>query len=831
MLPQNLTNKEYLRLIESATEVVRASKYMPKEQMESYVGLYANYIGFYGQYNGADIRALKEHQRTFNSDEDITIVIEGRVELASTPINEGAGDLTLTGFGYLLVNDAVVYDGRAGNGGGPGTVDWGQIGGSLNNQTDLKNALDGKANVVHTHTESDITDLDKYTQSEVDNLLGDKADTNHTHDAADVVSGQFDDARISSSSVTQHEDDLTITESQVSDLDKYTQAEVNTLLNDKLDVSEKGQSNGVAELDGNGKVPASQLPNSVQGGIRIIGFWNAATNTPDLSTLSPSEGEAYQVSVSGSTNINGETNWKFKDLVVWDDDLAGNWFKIDNTDDVQSVFGRTGPVQAAAGDYDISQIDNAGALASLDEVDTNEIADEAVTNSKLANVLGETFKGRFDSSIGQPQDMTPAQARSILNVEDGANNYVHPNHTGDVASSGDGATTAQPVLISGKGFNGTMTGTEEVLINNGGTLQKTTTAAIAALVAIGNDPNAVHVNVAGEIAGIAQVTAASGDYVIIEDASDSFNKKRVNVSDFLGSISSFDDLSDTPANKTGQALNLIRVNAGQTGLEYITPGALYLLNTVGTSEINNAAITNQKLASVPANTVKGRATTTGTPTDLSMTTLKSMLNYSIDDLIGASNQGDILYYNGSTWTRLVPGTAGNVLQTNGPGANPTWVAPSGGGGGGVGILSSFPLASVATGTASANTVYYVRFLCPADIDVNEMSCFVTSVGTDTISFGIYSDGGTLLGTTAPTTTAGWTVGSINKVPLTSTTSLVGGQAYYFALKCTIGTLNFGTQGVFTNSSIAQSQFFGSAGLPSVQGGTATSVGVYINVHN
>ena len=702
---------ELVKLIESSTELFKVKKYRSKEFVLNYLGLAISRSGFYGRLLGDDIKPLKSQETKFNEDNDITLLIDGVIQLSSVPVNSGSGNIIYTGYGVLDVNGSVVYDGRGSSSGG-GT--WGSITGNISDQTDLKNALDNKANIVHTHTESDITDLDKYTQSEVDTLLGDKADTNHTHDAADVVSGQFDDARISSSSVTQHEDDLTITESQVSDLDKYTQAEVNNLLNDKIDVSEKGQANGVAELDGTGKVPASQLPNSVQGGIRIVGFWNAATNTPDLSTLSPSEGEAYQVSVSGSTNINGETNWKFKDLVVWDDDLAGNWFKIDNTDDVQSVFGRTGPVQAASGDYDISQIDNAGALASLDEVGTNEIADEAVTNPKLANVLGETFKGRFDSSIGEPQDMTPGQARTILNVENGANNYVHPNHTGDVASSGDGATTAQPVLISGKGLNGTMTGTEEVLINNGGTLQKTTTAAIAALVAIGNDPDAVHVNIAGEIAAISQVTAASGDYVIIEDASDSFNKKRVNVSDFLGSISSFDDLSDTPANKTGQGLNLIRVNAGQTGLEYITPGALYLLNTVGTSEIDNAAITNQKLASVPANTVKGRSVTTGTPTDLSMTTLKSMLDYQLGEMDDVSiptvAQGDILYYNGSNWVRLPAGTSGNVLQTNGTGANPSWVAPSGGGGGAVGILSSFPLASIAIGTASANTIYYIRFL-------------------------------------------------------------------------------------------------------------------------
>ena len=35
-------------------------------------------------------------------------------------------------------------------------------------------------------------------------------------------------------------------------------------------------------------------------------------------------------------------------------------------------------------------------------------------------------------------------------------------------------------------------------------------------------------------------------------------------------------------------------------------------------------------------------------------------------------QGDILYYNGTNLTRLGPGTAGQLLQTNGTGANPSW---------------------------------------------------------------------------------------------------------------------------------------------------------------
>ena len=35
-------------------------------------------------------------------------------------------------------------------------------------------------------------------------------------------------------------------------------------------------------------------------------------------------------------------------------------------------------------------------------------------------------------------------------------------------------------------------------------------------------------------------------------------------------------------------------------------------------------------------------------------------------------QGDVLYYNGTTWARLAAGTSGQFLKTNGPSANPAW---------------------------------------------------------------------------------------------------------------------------------------------------------------
>lgn len=47
---------------------------------------------------------------------------------------------------------------------------------------------------------------------------------------------------------------------------------------------------------------------------------------------------------------------------------------------------------------------------------------------------------------------------------------------------------------------------------------------------------------------------------------------------------------------------------------------------------------------------------------------------------GNPTQGTILYFDGTDWVLLPPGTAGNVLTTHGVGNNPTWDAPLAGSG-------------------------------------------------------------------------------------------------------------------------------------------------------
>jgi hypothetical protein len=102
-----------------------------------------------------------------------------------------------------------------------------------------------------------------------------------------------------------------------------------------------GVANGVATLDGSGTVPISQLPSAVLGALSYQGTWNASTNTPTLTSSVGTKGYYYVVSVAGSTNLNGITDWVVGDWAVFNGSV---WQKVDNTDAVTSVNGYTGTV-------------------------------------------------------------------------------------------------------------------------------------------------------------------------------------------------------------------------------------------------------------------------------------------------------------------------------------------------------------------------------------------------------------------------------------------------------------------------------------------------------
>jgi hypothetical protein len=117
--------------------------------------------------------------------------------------------------------------------------------------------------------------------------------------------------------------------------------------------TEMGVALGVATLDGTAKIPLSQIPDTVVGAVEYQGTWNASTNSPNLGASSPSKGDYYVVSVDGSTSLGGITDWKTGDWAIYN---GTAWQKVDNTDQVSSVFGRQGTVVAVSGDYSFSLI-------------------------------------------------------------------------------------------------------------------------------------------------------------------------------------------------------------------------------------------------------------------------------------------------------------------------------------------------------------------------------------------------------------------------------------------------------------------------------------------
>lgn len=106
-----------------------------------------------------------------------------------------------------------------------------------------------------------------------------------------------------------------------------------------IPLSQKGAASGVATLDGGGKIPSSQLPNSV---MEYKGQWAASTNTPTLSNGTGNAGDVYQASDAGTVDFGaGNITFAAGDWAVYNGTV---WEKSINSNAVASVNGFTGVV-------------------------------------------------------------------------------------------------------------------------------------------------------------------------------------------------------------------------------------------------------------------------------------------------------------------------------------------------------------------------------------------------------------------------------------------------------------------------------------------------------
>ena len=114
--------------------------------------------------------------------------------------------------------------------------------------------------------------------------------------------------------------------------------------NGKINATEKAVANGIATLDVNGKVVLTQIPDSILGQLQYIGIHNFSSSLPTATE----KGQYWIASSNGNGYITG-------DWAVWN---GTSFDKVDNTDAVATVAGRTGNVVLTKNDVGLSNVDN-----------------------------------------------------------------------------------------------------------------------------------------------------------------------------------------------------------------------------------------------------------------------------------------------------------------------------------------------------------------------------------------------------------------------------------------------------------------------------------------
>ena len=160
-------------------------------------------------------------------------------------------------------------------------------------------------------------------------------------------------------------------------------------LDNKIETSEKGSNNGVATLDAGGKVPVSQLPNSV---MELQGPYNATTNTPTLVDGTGNPGDIYEVTVDGTQDFgNGNIIFNVGDWVVYGAD--GKWYKSINSNEVVTVNGQKGVVVLSNSDIGLGNVTNDLQLKAADlDIDGTLTAnsDTKIASQKAVKTYADT---------------------------------------------------------------------------------------------------------------------------------------------------------------------------------------------------------------------------------------------------------------------------------------------------------------------------------------------------------------------------------------------------------------------------------------------------------
>jgi hypothetical protein len=339
--------------------------------------------------------------------------------------------------------------------------------------------------------------------------------------------------------------------------------------------------------------------NGLIGGSIYQGTWNASTNTPALASGVGTKGYYYIVSVAGTTNLDGITDWNVGDWAIYD---GTAWQQVDNTDAVVSVNGFTGAVSLTTSN--ITEGTNLyytdararGSVSAGTAISYNSTTG-VITNSAPDQTVSLTASTGISTSGTYPSftitNTAPDQTVSLTSGTGISATGTYPNFTitNTAPDQVVGLTGAGTTSISGTYPNFTITSNDQYV----GTVTSVGITESAAALTITGSPVTTSGNINIGFAG------NSGQYV----AGD-------------GSLVNFPTVVTQAQNLVTEVYN----NSGAT----ITKGTVVYINggqgnlpTITKAQANTEATSNQTIGLVRAditNNNNGFVTVAGTLIDL-----------------------------------------------------------------------------------------------------------------------------------------------------------------------------------------------------------------------
>lgn len=174
-------------------------------------------------------------------------------------------------------------------------------------------------------------------------------------------------------------------------------------------------------------------------GLDLEGSWNASTNTPDLTAITPVAGQFWIVSVAGSTDLGGITTWDVGDWALYD---GAAWQRVEgggngtftkiNVDNIQ-IDGNT--ISSTDANGDINLTPNGSGAVVVPTLETTAIYDQGSTLSEK----DRRYRAHWGSAIFASVSSTGGCSAGGPNIT-----YTTSNLSGDARERFEGSSSGTP---------------------------------------------------------------------------------------------------------------------------------------------------------------------------------------------------------------------------------------------------------------------------------------------------------------------------------------------------------------------------------------------------